>query len=421
MNIFQKLGMPRSFLIHKQKDETLPILLSGDDTPVKKEPGGVLRVPIVFPLCEKNSKPGDEKNTNSTVCDIVTAAANPSSKDPLISAKEGNFIGSRDTSLQSEKMSPVQAVALLNRDLHPLGQRQQEHDFDAPKFIQSASGSPTEPSKVYGSSAWNTQMFPTVHHQFPFYPFRVPCMTFPQLSDHYPLRPAFPERSGVYRLHRNLLPHMYHPGIAAFYMHPQTEKLYTLESRNFENELNILKSAFSSVNGNSDYIKEESTARKDLSGADQRKQKESDIGKYQCDGCNKHYSTFSGLSKHKQFHCSNQIKKEFNCKYCEKTYVSLGALKMHIRTHTLPCKCKVCGKAFSRPWLLQGHIRTHTGEKPFRCSHCARAFADRSNLRAHLQTHSDVKKYSCKGCSKTFSRMSLLLKHEDGCCGALYT
>lgn len=139
------------------------------------------------------------------------------------------------------------------------------------------------------------------------------------------------------------------------------------------------------------------------------------IARYQCDGCTKSYSTYGGLSKHKQFHCSAQIQKQFTCKYCEKTYTSLGALKMHIRTHTLPCKCKICGKCFSRPWLLQGHVRTHTGEKPFKCDICARAFADRSNLRAHMQTHSDVKKYKCQKCSKTFSRMSLLNKHSTNC------
>ncbi|XP_006008329.3 zinc finger protein SNAI3 [Latimeria chalumnae] len=141
------------------------------------------------------------------------------------------------------------------------------------------------------------------------------------------------------------------------------------------------------------------------------------LEKFECFDCHKSYHTFSGLAKHRQLHCNLQSRKYFNCKYCDKEYVSLGALKMHIRTHTLPCVCKICGKAFSRPWLLQGHIRTHTGEKPFACSHCSRAFADRSNLRAHLQTHSDVKKYQCKSCSKTFSRMSLLCKHEEaGCC-----
>ncbi|XP_051757092.1 zinc finger protein SNAI3 [Ctenopharyngodon idella] len=137
----------------------------------------------------------------------------------------------------------------------------------------------------------------------------------------------------------------------------------------------------------------------------------------ECFDCQKAYLSFSSLTNPRQVHCQWQCQKCFSCKYCDKEYVSLGALKMHIRTHTLPCVCKLCGKAFSRPWLLQGHIRTHTGEKPFSCPHCSRAFADRSNLRAHLQTHSEIKKYQCRSCFKTFSRISLLTKHEEaGCC-----
>jgi len=106
--------------------------------------------------------------------------------------------------------------------------------------------------------------------------------------------------------------------------------------------------------------------------------------------------------------------RKLTCRHCGKPYASLGALKMHIRTHTLPCRCQLCGKAFSRPWLLQGHLRTHTGERPFACPQCGRAFADRSNLRAHLQTHAELKKYACDGCTKTFSRLSLLVKHRSG-------
>lgn len=107
----------------------------------------------------------------------------------------------------------------------------------------------------------------------------------------------------------------------------------------------------------------------------------------------------------------------FCCHLCTKIYYSMSALKMHVRTHTLPCKCTLCGKAFSRMWLLNGHLRTHTGEKPFACVICARAFADRSNLRAHMQTHSEVKRYRCVRCSKTFSRMGLLTKHQMSACG----
>ncbi|KAG8437601.1 hypothetical protein GDO86_008347 [Hymenochirus boettgeri] len=122
------------------------------------------------------------------------------------------------------------------------------------------------------------------------------------------------------------------------------------------------------------------------------------------------------LSTNKTRHCHGPALRLFSCQHCSKAYSSLGALKMHIRTHTLPCTCQICGKSFSRPWLLQGHIRTHTGEKPFSCFHCGRGFADRSNLRAHLQTHSEIKRYRCPGCGKTFSRISLLAKHRDSCC-----
>ncbi|XP_055839510.1 protein snail [Episyrphus balteatus] len=137
--------------------------------------------------------------------------------------------------------------------------------------------------------------------------------------------------------------------------------------------------------------------------------------RFKCEVCSKMYSTSIGLAKHQQYHC-NQEKKPHSCQECGKIYTTMGALKMHIRTHTLPCKCPICGKAFSRPWLLQGHIRTHTGEKPFQCSDCNRSFADRSNLRAHQQTHVDVKKYACQVCNKSFSRMSLLNKHASSNC-----
>lgn len=165
----------------------------------------------------------------------------------------------------------------------------------------------------------------------------------------------------------------------------------------------------------------------------------------QCSQCGLVFSTLGDLIKHQQSSCSSLSKSSstlssspqsgstgspptrspsplLSCPHCDKTYTSSGALKMHVRTHTLPCRCAVCGKSFSRPWLLQGHLRTHTGERPFRCTVCGRAFADRSNLRAHSQTHAAAKRYQCTVCRRSFSRLSLLVRHErntaSGCCSS---
>ena len=297
--------------------------------------------------------------------------------------------------------------------------------IESSKFSQrSPNGSPSEPPKMFDHLPWPHPVFPAYPHVFPpylpiglRYPGIPPPFPFPPLTDTCSSYKPFADHLAAMRAflppHQARFPPV--PIIPVSPKHPEKNLDPNRGDSNYQGKL--INSAFDPVMSNySVFHRDKLPVDVDLSTAGKKKDRESEPTRYHCDGCSKVYATFSGLSKHKQFHCASQVKKEFSCKYCEKTYVSLGALKMHIRTHTLPCKCKLCGKAFSRPWLLQGHIRTHTGEKPFRCDHCARAFADRSNLRAHLQTHSDIKKYSCKACSKTFSRMSLLLKHEDSCC-----
>lgn len=80
--------------------------------------------------------------------------------------------------------------------------------------------------------------------------------------------------------------------------------------------------------------------------------------RYQCAECRKSYSTMSGLTKHRDFHCTVLHQQSWKCsaKSCNRLYGTVGALKMHMRTHTLPNQCTVCGRRFSRPWLLQGTV-----------------------------------------------------------------
>ena len=138
--------------------------------------------------------------------------------------------------------------------------------------------------------------------------------------------------------------------------------------------------------------------------------------RYTCSECGKNYATSSNLSRHKQTHRSLDSGSAKKCHVCDKMYVSMPALSMHILTHNLNHKCDVCGKSFSRPWLLQGHMRSHSGDKPYGCAHCGKCFADRSNLRAHMQTHSAFKNFKCKRCNKSFALKSYLNKHYESAC-----
>jgi len=58
-------------------------------------------------------------------------------------------------------------------------------------------------------------------------------------------------------------------------------------------------------------------------------------GRYTCSECGRHYATSSNLSRHKQTHRSLDSRYARACPHCQKPYVSMPALAMHILTHDL--------------------------------------------------------------------------------------
>ena len=67
----------------------------------------------------------------------------------------------------------------------------------------------------------------------------------------------------------------------------------------------------------------------------------------------------------------------------------ISGLLAHKRTHTgdKPYECDVCNKRFSTSINLLEHKITHTGDRPYECDVCKKGFSFRSQLAEHQRTH----------------------------------
>ncbi len=157
------------------------------------------------------------------------------------------------------------------------------------------------------------------------------------------------------------------------------------------------------------------------SGTSPEQNEEHEQKVFQC-FCGRSFRTMCGLGTHQRFStsCSDgkvkeEIKHQFVCSECDKTFVSSLALLCHQRWHKRraqhgcndqPYKCTQCGKVFTSLTFYNKHQRlAHSEELPaksflhqviqlkkkaFECDECGRRFSRASALQSHQLCHTDV-------------------------------
>lgn len=161
---------------------------------------------------------------------------------------------------------------------------------------------------------------------------------------------------------------------------------------------------------------------------------------YTCESCEEQFTNLKTLRRHERFDHKNE-RKQFPCKYCEKSFARKYKLNEHMMTHNddKPYACRTCNKGFSsntnlrthqmihavnKPFIcylcpkgfarkvsLTAHLLTHTGETPFKCDVCGKGFRVKNHLNSHKLIHSTDKPFECDKCFKSFKRGDHLKKH----------
>ncbi|XP_045480069.1 zinc finger protein draculin-like [Harmonia axyridis] len=132
-----------------------------------------------------------------------------------------------------------------------------------------------------------------------------------------------------------------------------------------------------------------------------------------CNVCQKKFFTFKDMNSH--INMTHKKLRPHICKHCSKGFSSKYALKTHIRQHTneTPYKCSVCGEGFRQNVSLRTHLKSKHNiqeDKNFPCEFCDKSFASCFALKVHLRLHND-NSYQCRDCKEYFHQSIYLFNH----------
>ncbi|XP_052741863.1 zinc finger protein 25-like isoform X2 [Bicyclus anynana] len=164
-------------------------------------------------------------------------------------------------------------------------------------------------------------------------------------------------------------------------------------------------------------------------------------GLFQCDYCQKQFSTKSSIRRHvsshlnaktfpciqckkvfrKQLYLSAHITRQhpdwgqhYMCNLCDKPFLLRENLIAHMASHTnteTMFKCIYCKEKYSNQIDLIQHEKQHLVSGLYDCIICEQSFDCRNKLTMHFKTHLRVKDFICQHCGKEFLRMNSMRRH----------
>ena len=145
--------------------------------------------------------------------------------------------------------------------------------------------------------------------------------------------------------------------------------------------------------------------------------------KFKCDQCSERYRHKRHLDLHVQtFHIHVNEKHRHVCHQCSDRYRLKGDLDEHIQMmHPETYNCDQCDKTYSSKEGLRYHTRTkhrirkvtkHRIPGMYKCDKCDKTYSSTGGLRNHKMTnHRRTKSYGCHLCTKTCKSQSALEYH----------